>query len=37
VLALMKQRGMELSPEVRRKARILRSAAQVAQRKLKKE
>lgn len=37
VLAVMKERGMELSPEVQRKARILRAAAQVAQRKLKKE
>lgn len=37
VLAVMKERGMELSPEAQRKARILRAAAQVAQRKLKKE
>jgi len=37
VLAVMKERGMELSPEVRRKARILRAAAQVAQRKMKEE
>lgn len=35
VLAVMKQRGMELSPDVQRKARILRVAAQVAQRKMK--
>lgn len=37
VLAVMKHRGMELSPDVQRKARILRAAAQVAKRKLKKE
>lgn len=37
VLAVMKQRGMVLSPEVRRKARILRAAAQVTQRKWKGE
>lgn len=30
VLAVMKQRGMELSPDVQRKARILRAAAQAA-------
>lgn len=35
VLAVMKERGMELSPEAQRKARILRAAAQVAQRKWK--
>lgn len=35
VLAVMKQRGMELSPDVQRKARILRAAAQVAQKKQK--
>lgn len=35
VVAVMKQRGMELSPDVQKKARILRAAAQVAQRKLK--
>lgn len=35
VLAVMKERGMELSPEVQRKARILRAAAIVAQRNLK--
>ena len=35
VLAVMKQRGMELSPDVQKKARILRAAAQVAQKKLK--
>ena len=31
----MKQRGMELSPDVQKKARSLRAAAQVAQKKLK--
>lgn len=35
VLAVMKQRGMTLSPEVVRKARILRAAAAVAQKNLK--
>lgn len=35
VLAVMKQRGMELPPEVQRKARILRAAAIVAKKNLK--
>ena len=35
VLAVMKQRGMELPPEVQRKARILRAAAIVAPKNLK--
>lgn len=35
VLALLKQRGMTISPEAQRKARILRAAAAVAQKKLK--
>ena len=34
VLALMRQRGMELPPEVQRKARILRTAAAVAKKRL---
>lgn len=34
VLAVMKQRGMELSPEVQRKARIQRAAAAVARKKM---
>ena len=34
VLALMRQRGMELSPEAQRKARILRTAAAVAKKRL---
>lgn len=37
VVAVMKQRGMELSPDIQRKARILRAASQVAQRKMKGE
>lgn len=35
LLALLKQRGMTISPEAQRKARILRAAAAVAQKKLK--
>ena len=35
VLAVMKQRGMTLSPEIQRKARILRTAAAVAKKNLK--
>ena len=34
VLAVMKQRGMELSPDVQRKARILRTAAAVAKKRM---
>lgn len=37
VLTVMKQRGMELSPTAQRKARILRAATQVAQKKWKEE
>lgn len=36
-LAVMEQRGVELSPRAQQKARILRAAAQVAQRKMKGE
>ncbi len=37
VLAVMKERGMELSPRVQQKARILRAAAQVVRRTMKED